>query len=58
VTAEMFLEHVCHADTRKGQVQVCADTPSVRGETAYFIWVIQQNKTVGFCPGVQDPTVR
>jgi len=30
----------------------------VRGETGCFLWVIQQSKVVGCCPGVQVLTVR
>jgi len=46
------------ADTRQGHVRVGADVPSVRGETDHFIWVIQQSKVVGCCPGIQALTVR
>jgi len=45
------------AKTRRGQVRVGADVPSVRGETGCFLWVIQQSKVVGCCPGVQALTV-
>jgi len=46
------------AETRWGQVWIGADVPMARGETGCFIWVIQQSKVVGCCPGVQALTVR
>jgi len=46
------------AETREGQVHVGADFPSVREEAGCFLWVIQQSKVVGCCPGVQALTVR
>jgi len=46
------------APTRDGQVLVSADVQSVRGEAVCFLWVIQQTKVVGCCPGVQALTVR
>ena len=41
------------ANTRESQVWVGADVPSVREEAGCFLWVIQQSKAVGCCPGVQ-----
>jgi len=63
VIAETFLEHVCpavgyFAETCESQVRVGADVPLVRGETWCFLWVIQQSKFVGCCPGLQAFTVR
>ena len=46
------------ADTREGQVCVGAVVQSVRGETGYSFWVVQQTKIVGCFPGVQALTVR
>jgi len=46
------------ANTRESQVWVGADVPSVREEAGCFLWVIQQSKVVGCCPGVQALTVR
>jgi len=46
------------AKTRKGQVWVGANIPSVREETYCFLWVVQQSKVDGCCPGVQALTVR
>jgi len=45
-------------ETRKDQVRVDADVPSERSETDYFLWVIQQSKVIGCCPGFQALTVR
>jgi len=45
------------ADTREGQVRVGADVLSVRKETGYCLWVMQQLKIVNYCPGVQALTV-
>ena len=45
-------------ETRKSQVRVGADIPLVREESGCFVWVIQQSKVVGCCPGVQALTVR
>ena len=49
---------VVMADTREGHIQGGADVPTVRGETGGFLWVIQQSKVVGCCPGDQALTVR
>jgi len=46
------------AETRESQVWVGAEVPSVREETGCFLWVMQQSKVVGCCPGVQALTVR
>ena len=35
-----------------------ADVPTAREETGCFLWVVQQSKVVGCCPGVQALTVR
>jgi len=32
--------------------------PFVRGEIGCFLWVIQQSRVVGYCPGVQTLTVK
>ena len=47
-----------NSETPEGQVRVGADVPSVRGETSCFVWVIQQTKVFGCCPGDQALTVR
>jgi len=41
------------AETREGQVWVGADVPSLREEAGCFLWVMQQSKVVGCCPGVR-----
>jgi len=46
------------AETRESQVWVCADVPSVREEAGCLLWVIQQSRIVGCCPGVPALTVR
>jgi len=46
------------ANTRKGQVRIGADVPSVRGETGCSLWVVQQPGAVGCCPGVQALTLK
>jgi len=46
------------AATREGRVWVGADVPTAREETVCFIWVVQQSKIVGCCPGVQALTVQ
>jgi len=46
------------ADTREGQVRVGADVPSAREKAGYSLWVEQQPKVVGCCPGGQALTVR
>jgi len=46
------------ADTREGQIRVGADVPSVREETGCSLWVVQQLKVVGCCPGDLALTVR
>jgi len=45
------------AKARKCQVWVGADVPTAGEETACFLWVVQQSKVVGCCPGVQALTV-
>ena len=45
------------AETREDLVWIGADFPSVRGENGCFLWVIQQSKVVGCCPGVQALTI-
>jgi len=45
------------AEACEGQVWVGADVPTAREETGCFLWVVQQSKIVGCCPGVQALTV-
>ena len=42
--------------TREGLVRDGADVQWVRGETGRFLWVKQQSKVVGCCPGVLSPS--
>ena len=63
MTAGTFQEHVCPAVACPGRNSRrsgpgCSDIPSVRGDTGCFLWVIQQSKVVGCCPGVQALTIR
>ena len=63
VTAGIFLGHVCPAvdglaEAREGQVWVGADVLTAREETGCCLWVVQQSKVFGCCPGVQALTVR
>ena len=51
-------QSVVLAETRELQVRVGADFPSMRGDTGHSIWVMQQRKVVGCCPGVQALTIR
>ena len=46
------------AEACEGQVYVGADVPTAREETGCLLWVVQQSKVVGCCPGVQALTVR
>jgi len=45
------------ADAREG-LRVGANIPSVKGETGYTPWIVQQLEVVGCCPRVQALTVR
>ena len=45
-------------ETREDQVWVGADVPLLREEASCFLWVVQQSKVVGCCPGIQALTVR
>jgi len=51
-------QSVVLADTREGQVRVGADVPSIIGKTGYSLWVLQQHKIVGCCPGGRVLTVK
>ena len=42
----------------KRLVRVVADVPLVRQETGYSLWVMQQVKVIGCCPGVLTLTIR
>ena len=46
------------AETREGQLWVGVDVPLVREEAGCFLWIAQQSKVVGCCPGVQALIVR
>jgi len=41
------------AKTPEGQVCIGANVPAVRKEAGRFLWVVQQSKVIGCCPGVQ-----
>jgi len=43
---------------RLTKVWVGADVPTAREENGCCLWVLQQSKVVGCCPGVQALTVR
>jgi len=62
VTSGTFLEHVYPAvglaKTCEGEIWVCADVSSMRKKAGCFLWVVQQSKVVGCCPGVQALTAR
>jgi len=46
------------ANIRGDQIRVGNDVPSVREEVGYSLWVVQQPKAVGCCPGGLTVTVR
>ena len=51
-------QSVVLADTREGQVRVGVHVPSMRGETGHSLYVLQQRKVVGCCPGGRTLSVR
>jgi len=63
VTVGTFLGHVCPAVGCSGRGSqrsglVGADVATAREKTGCFLWVVQQSKVVGCCPGVQALTVQ
>ena len=64
MTGYTFLENVCPAvdcpgwNSRRPGPGWCRLSNGESGQTGYFLWVMQQFKVVGCCPGVQAFTVR